>query len=219
MERLPGWHCCGAAIARRGATRRRDNNRLSRVFEALAALGIHAEPAVYAEEMADEVREQLLRLDGVLVWVNPIFRRQEPPSLDAMLRTSRPGRLGQRASRRDSQDGREGGSASHEAPRLGHRHPSLSRPPRRSAKSSRRGFSRRARVSSSKTAATAARASGRSSSLRLPPGDRSFACCRRAGAVCRKTCRSAISCDAARRISQPKAASSISRSSRGCPTA
>ena len=32
------------------------NNRLNRVFEALAALGIQAEPAVYAEDMADEVR-------------------------------------------------------------------------------------------------------------------------------------------------------------------
>jgi hypothetical protein len=47
-----------------------DNNRLSRVFEALAALGIHAEPAVYADDTAAEVREQLLKLDGVLVWVS-----------------------------------------------------------------------------------------------------------------------------------------------------
>lgn len=43
------------------------NNRLNRVFEALAALGIHAEPAVYADDMVDEVRAQLLKLDGVLV--------------------------------------------------------------------------------------------------------------------------------------------------------
>jgi hypothetical protein len=44
----------------------------NRVFNALDALGIHAEPAVYADKFADEVLEQLLRLDGVLVWVDPI---------------------------------------------------------------------------------------------------------------------------------------------------
>jgi hypothetical protein len=69
---------------RRNATP--DNNRLSRVFEALAALGIHAEPAVYADDTAAEVREQLLKLDGVLVWVNPISDGQDRIALDAMLR-------------------------------------------------------------------------------------------------------------------------------------
>ena len=63
-----------------------DNNRLSRVFEALAALGIHAEPAVYADDMVSEVREQLLQLDGVLVWVNPISDGQDRTALDALLR-------------------------------------------------------------------------------------------------------------------------------------
>jgi len=63
-----------------------DNNRLSSVFEALAALGIHAEPAVYADDLVLEVREQLLKLDGVLVWVNPISDGQDRTTLDAMLR-------------------------------------------------------------------------------------------------------------------------------------
>jgi hypothetical protein len=62
------------------------NNRFYRVFEALAALGIHAEPAVYAEDMADEIREQLLRVDGVLVWVDPISGGRNRAALDAMLR-------------------------------------------------------------------------------------------------------------------------------------
>jgi hypothetical protein len=61
-------------------------NRLNRVFEALAVLGIHAEPAVYADDIAHEVREQLLRLDGVLVWVNPLSEGQDRRVLDAMLR-------------------------------------------------------------------------------------------------------------------------------------
>ena len=74
----------GDREARRSATPH--NNRLSRVFEALAALGIRAEPAVYADDMASEVREQLLKLDGVLVWVNPISDGQDRIALDAMLR-------------------------------------------------------------------------------------------------------------------------------------
>ena len=76
------WH--GDREARRNATPH--NNRLNRVFEALAALGVLAEPAVYADDMAPEVREQLLKVDGVLVWVNPISDGQNRIALDAMLR-------------------------------------------------------------------------------------------------------------------------------------
>ncbi len=74
----------GDREARRNATPH--NNRLSPVFEALAALGARAEPAVYVDDMAFEVREQLLKLDGVLVWVNPISDGQDRIALDAMLR-------------------------------------------------------------------------------------------------------------------------------------
>jgi hypothetical protein len=74
----------GDRQARRDATPQ--NNRLSHVFEALAALGVRAEPAVYADDMASEVREQLLQVDGVLVWVNPISDGQDRIVLDAMLR-------------------------------------------------------------------------------------------------------------------------------------
>src|ERR1700676_2940433 len=62
------------------------NNRLNRVFEALTALGIHAEPAIYADDVAGDVREQLLEVDGVLVWVDPISDGQNRTQLDAMLR-------------------------------------------------------------------------------------------------------------------------------------
>ena len=74
----------GDRDARRDATPR--NNRFHRVFEELAKLGIHAEPAVFAENFADEVREQLLTVDGVLVWVDPISNGQTRPVLDALLR-------------------------------------------------------------------------------------------------------------------------------------
>jgi hypothetical protein len=73
----------GGRLERRAATAQ--NNRLNRVFEALAALGIQAEPAVYAEDITDEVRAQLLGCDGVLVWVNPLSDGQNRITLDALL--------------------------------------------------------------------------------------------------------------------------------------
>ena len=74
----------GDRESRRAATPQ--NNRFHRVFEELAAIGVHAEPAVYADDIADEVREQLLTVDGVLVWVDPIHEGQTRTVLDAMLR-------------------------------------------------------------------------------------------------------------------------------------
>jgi hypothetical protein len=62
------------------------NNRYHRVFEELAAAGIHAEPAVYDEAFADEVRDQMLGVDGVLVWVNPLQDGKTRAGLDALLR-------------------------------------------------------------------------------------------------------------------------------------
>jgi hypothetical protein len=61
-------------------------NRFHQVFAALAAIGIQAEPAVYAEEMADDVRAQLLNVDGVLVWVDPLSDGRNRRELDALLR-------------------------------------------------------------------------------------------------------------------------------------
>jgi len=74
----------GDAQARRAATPQ--NNRFFRIFEELAAVGIHAEPAVYDEEFAGEVREQLLAADGVLVWVDPIHHGKTRAALDPLLR-------------------------------------------------------------------------------------------------------------------------------------
>jgi hypothetical protein len=74
----------GDGEARRAATP--GNNRFYRVFEELAARGIAAEPAVYADDIADEVRAQLLAVDGVLVWVDPISGGKTRSVLDAVLR-------------------------------------------------------------------------------------------------------------------------------------
>lgn len=63
-----------------------ENNRLHRIFEALAELSVAAEPVVYSDEVVEEVRNQLLQFDGVLVWVNPTADGQNRSKLDAMLR-------------------------------------------------------------------------------------------------------------------------------------
>ena len=68
----------------RAATSR--DYRLHRVFDAVAALGIEAEPAFYADDVADQVREQLLRCNGVLVWVDPFSEGRDRVMLDALLR-------------------------------------------------------------------------------------------------------------------------------------
>ena len=62
------------------------NNPLHPLFEALAGLNVTAEPAAYSDEAVGEVRDQLLRLDGVLVWVDPISDGHDRSILDPMLR-------------------------------------------------------------------------------------------------------------------------------------
>ena len=78
----------GDREARRTASAQ--NNRYHRIFEELSGLGIHAEPAVYDEEFADEVCEQLLKVDGVLVWGDPLSRGKTRALLDPMLRDVTP---------------------------------------------------------------------------------------------------------------------------------
>jgi len=61
------------------------NNRFHRIFEETAAVGVEAEPAVYDEAFADDVRAQLLGVDGVLVWVDPIHHGKTREALDPLL--------------------------------------------------------------------------------------------------------------------------------------
>jgi hypothetical protein len=62
------------------------NTRLEPVFDALAARGIHAEAAVYSDDTVDEVHSQLLGVNGVLVWVDPISEGRNRTKLDVLLR-------------------------------------------------------------------------------------------------------------------------------------
>jgi hypothetical protein len=59
--------------------------KLRGVFAAFAALGAAAEPVVYDDTRVDAVRAQLLALDGVLVWVNPIEHGLDRSLLDPLL--------------------------------------------------------------------------------------------------------------------------------------
>jgi hypothetical protein len=74
----------GDAAARRDTTPQ--NSRFVSVFEELAAAGIEAQPAIYDEAFADAVRDQLLTVDGVLVWVDPIQQGKTRATLDPLLR-------------------------------------------------------------------------------------------------------------------------------------
>jgi hypothetical protein len=61
-------------------------SRFAALFEAFAAAGVAAQPAAYHDHFADEVRAQLLQVQGVLVWHNPIEGGRSRAVLDAMLR-------------------------------------------------------------------------------------------------------------------------------------
>ncbi len=60
--------------------------RLARVADALGQIGLEVESAVYADESANEVYNQLSRVDGVLVWVDPIVKGRDRTVLDRLLR-------------------------------------------------------------------------------------------------------------------------------------
>jgi hypothetical protein len=72
----------------RGARDRSDpaESRFAALFEAFAAAGIAAEPAVYNEEFGEEVEAQLRQASVVQVWCNPIEGGRRRDRLDAMLR-------------------------------------------------------------------------------------------------------------------------------------
>src|ERR1700742_3077338 len=74
----------GDAAARGDATPQ--NSRFVRVFEALAAVGVEARPVIYDETFAGAVPDELLAVDGVLVWVDPIHQGKTRAALDPLLR-------------------------------------------------------------------------------------------------------------------------------------
>ncbi len=61
-------------------------SRFAMLFEAFAAAGVRAVPAIYHDDFADEVAAQLHRAAVVLVWCNPIEGGRRRERLDAVLR-------------------------------------------------------------------------------------------------------------------------------------
>jgi hypothetical protein len=74
----------GDEAARRSASA--ESGRFAAIFAALADLGVDADPVVYEDNVLDAVRAQLAKVDGVLVWVNPIHEGRNRANLDALLR-------------------------------------------------------------------------------------------------------------------------------------
>lgn len=64
----------------------RDDRGLRPLYDALGSLPAEMQFVPYADEAAEEVRQQLLTLDGVLVWVNPIQDGATRQTLDQVLR-------------------------------------------------------------------------------------------------------------------------------------
>lgn len=85
----PEGKACVALLWRGDEAERRaettENNRYASVFATLARHGLDVRPAVYTEALQDEVREQLLQVDGVIVWVNPLVDGRDRSALDPML--------------------------------------------------------------------------------------------------------------------------------------
>jgi hypothetical protein len=59
---------------------------LAPLVRAFADRDATVEPVVYSDDTVEEVRNQLLGLDGVLVWVNPVQDGANRSQLDALLR-------------------------------------------------------------------------------------------------------------------------------------
>ena len=60
--------------------------RLGAIGAAMAEVGLVAESAVYLDAMVDDVRRQLLEVDGLLVWVDPLTADGDRSQLDPLLR-------------------------------------------------------------------------------------------------------------------------------------
>lgn len=65
---------------------RLDQSRFTPTAAALGAAGLDVVGAPYADDVAEDVRQQLLGVDGVLVWYNPVEGGRDRSQLNALLR-------------------------------------------------------------------------------------------------------------------------------------
>src|SRR5262249_54047368 len=64
---------------------RLEESRFARTAAALAEVEIAVEGAPYIAGDAEALRQQLMRVDGVLVWINPIFDGRDRADLNKLL--------------------------------------------------------------------------------------------------------------------------------------
>jgi hypothetical protein len=64
---------------------RLEDSRFARTAAALAEKGIAVEGAPYVADAVEELREQLMRVDGVLVWINPMVEGRDRTDLNKLL--------------------------------------------------------------------------------------------------------------------------------------
>ncbi|WP_210031700.1 Cj0069 family protein [Methylobacterium sp. PvR107] len=90
---IPGPAHFKVAVVWRGdakarAEARPETSRFAAVFAALGRHGLAAEPAVWVGGRADVLRAELMGMDAVLVWVNPVTKDtgEDRGALDALLR-------------------------------------------------------------------------------------------------------------------------------------
>src|SRR6185295_16132014 len=62
-----------------------EDSRFARTAAALAEKGIAVEGAPYVADAVEQLREQLMRVDGVLVWINPIVDGRDRTDLNRVL--------------------------------------------------------------------------------------------------------------------------------------
>ena len=67
-------------------TETRNYERLRPILDALSDVGIATETVLHCDENHEATRDQLLRVDGVLVWVDPIDAGEDRSRLDGILR-------------------------------------------------------------------------------------------------------------------------------------
>ena len=85
-ERLPRIGVLWRGDRRAEAPAPRADRGLGALYAAFDRLPVVVELVPFSDDAVGEVREQLLALDGVLVWVNPIQDGQNRGLLDQLLR-------------------------------------------------------------------------------------------------------------------------------------
>ena len=78
------------ADAERRQKTRLEESRFARTAAALAEKGIAVEGAPYVADDVEALREQLMRVDGVLVWINPIVDGRDRTGLNKVLADASP---------------------------------------------------------------------------------------------------------------------------------